>query len=576
MRLFLPYTVVMFSAVLLTSFFLWGALADLAPPWFGRDKDGKPASGAVTSGDASCSRIGMDMIRRGGTAADAAIATGFCLGVTVPDLTGIGGGGFALIRAAGSRNFSFVDFRETAPAAATEDMYKGREQDSVFGGLAVGIPGELRGLQYLHEKHGRLPWKMLVMPSVKLARDGFAVGGYFGMSMATLSSNKFLFTDPNWAVDFAPNGTLAVTGQVITRKRYAATLENIAKHGPEAFYKGRMAEQTVKAVRGSGGIMSMDDLAGYSVLLRTTSEIRYRDYRVVSTSAPSGGPVVLSALKVVEGYADFGHPTSRNLSTHRLDEALRFAYGQRTKLGDPAFVSGIEAYQESIISDSTAINTRAKISDEHTLPMEVYNPDALEVLPTPGTSHLVAADGSGMVVSLTSTVNTGFGSQLMVPESGIILNNEMNDFSIPGTGNFFGYEPSPNNFVRPGKRPQSSMTPVIVENFLTGELVLALGGQGGSRIISSVMQVLWHLLDRGQNCSSAVETPRFHDQLQPNQALFPWVYDNSTVAFMQSRGHNVTWISWIQSAVHAVCRGQDGRFEVAGDPGQVGSGGAVQ
>jgi len=243
---------------------------------------------------------------------------------------------------------------------------------------------------------------VVLEPSIKLAQDGFPVGVYLANSMAGLSRNEFLYQDPDWAVDFAPNGTLAVAGDIITRKRYAATLQKIAQSGPGGFYSGPIAEQMVKAVQGSQGIMTLSDLGGYEVLLREPSEIQYRGYRVVSTSAPSGGPVVLSALKIVEGYSDFGSPSARNLSTHRFDEALRFGYGQvfcppaprhfnalislemtqRTELGDPAFVPTVEAYQQKIIDGETSAEIREAISDEHTLPVEAYNPKGLEVLPT--------------------------------------------------------------------------------------------------------------------------------------------------------------------------------------------------
>ncbi|KAH8883697.1 gamma-glutamyltranspeptidase, partial [Thozetella sp. PMI_491] len=199
-----------------------------------------------------------------------------------------------------------------------------------------------------------------------------------------------------------------------------------------------------------------------------------------------------------------------------------YVLSQRTVLGDPAFVSKMDAYHDHMVDDATAIEIRSKSSDDHTLPVDEYNPDRLEVLSTPGASHLVVSDNQGMVVSMTIIVNTEFAPQVLVPKTGVILNNEMNDFSIPGTTNAFGFKPSPNNFIRSGIRPLSSKSPDI-------ELCLVLGGQEGSRIISAMTQVLWYILDRGMNCSSGLNTPRLHDPLQPNQVMFSWTYDNSTV-----------------------------------------------
>ncbi|KAF4460322.1 gamma-glutamyltransferase [Fusarium albosuccineum] len=541
-------------------------------PW-GKPVNAPPRLGAVSSGDSQCSEIGLQMLTRGGTAVDAAVATEFCLGVKLPDLVGIGGGGFALVRGKNG-HYDFVDFRESAPAASTEDMFKGRENDSLVGGLAVGVPGEIRGLHYLHQRYGSLPWEVLVKPSIQLSRNGFKLGEYLNGVITRISAPNFLLQEP-WAQDFAPDGTLVSLGGLIKRKRLSETLEVIAKKGPEGFYRGSLAQNMINTIQRQGGVMTTEDLNEYNITLRDTIEIKYRGYRVIGTSAPSGSPVVLSALKIAEGYRNLGSLSAVNQSTHFIDEALRFGYGQRTELGDPEFVPSVKAFQDKILSTEMAKEIRSMIKDDSTLPVDKYNPNNLEVLSTPGTSHLVSADRWGLVVSLTSTVNTAFGARLMDPKSGIILNNEMNDFSIPGSTNFFGFEPSPNNFIRPGKRPQSSMSPVIVEGPGKNEIALAVGGQGGSRIISAVAQVLWYVLDWKKNCSSALVEPRFHDQLQPNQMFFETTYNSRTVASMAAKGHNVTWTPRRQAAVHALRRLEHGIFDAAADPDQKGSGGLV-
>jgi gamma-glutamyltranspeptidase/glutathione hydrolase len=323
--------------------------------------------------------------------------------------------------------YEFIDFRETAPAAAFEDMYKNNEQASLTGGLASGVPGEVRGLQYLHEKYGSLPWATVLRPAIKVARQGWKVNqdlvNY--MVSATATSN-FLLNDPQFAFDFAPKGRWVQINETITRKRYADTLEVIAEEGPDAFYEGPIAEATIRALQAANGTMTLEDLKNYTVAIRKPSTITYRDYKLTSCSAPSGGEVALAVIKTLEGYSGIGDPAAVNLTTHRLDEAMRFAYGERSNLGDPLFLDGIDEYQEAMISEETAKEIRSKIKDTTTFDVSYYDPKGLESLETPGTSHIVTADHTGLSITLTTTVNLLFGSKLVVPETGVIMNNEMN------------------------------------------------------------------------------------------------------------------------------------------------------
>jgi gamma-glutamyltranspeptidase/glutathione hydrolase len=282
--------------------------------------------------------------------------------------------------------------------------------------------------------------------------------------------------------------------------------------------------------------------------------------------------VALSALNTLSGYAGVGEPAEVNLTTHRLDEAIRFAYGQRTELGDPSFVDGISEYTQQMVAPETGAEVRSKISDFRTQNVSYYDPDGLESLDTPGTSHIVTADASGMAVSLTTTVNLLFGSKLIVPETGVIMNNEMNDFSIPGVSNSFGYVPSPANFVRPGKRPLSSISPIIAET-PDGKLFFSIGSAGGSRIITANIQNAIHLLDGKLTTAETLAAPRLHDQLSPDQVSFEYAYDNGTVAYMKSLGHNVTWVGPGQSTAQALRVLPNGTFEAAGEPRQKASGG---
>lgn len=413
----------------------------------------------------------------------------------------------------------------------------------------------------------------MVTPAVKVARYGFNVTEDLVRYMSTVTpNNKFLTDDPAWAIDFAPKGKLLKLGETITRKRYADTLEVIAAEGADAFYTGAIANATIAALSKKNGTMTLEDLKNYTVAIRKPSVIDYRGYKLTSCSAPSGGVVALSTLKIVDGYDGFGDPAAINLTTHRLDEAMRFAYGQRSELGDPSFVDGLDDYQDSMLSDATAAEVRSKISDFRTQNVSWYDPAGLESLETPGTSHIVTADKSGMAISLTTTVNLLFGSQLIVPETGVIMNDEMNDFSIPGSSNAFGYIPSPANYIRPGKRPLSSISPTIVETS-DGKLYFVIGSAGGSRIITATIQNIHHVLDQNMTTAEALAEPRLHDQLSPNQVSFEYAYDNSTVAYMKSLGHNVTWVAPGQSTAQGLRLLPNGTFEAAGEPRQLNSGG---
>ncbi|KAI9752409.1 MAG: hypothetical protein M4579_005633 [Chaenotheca gracillima] len=520
--------------------------------------------GAVACESATCSKIGSELIDLGGNAADALVGTVLCIGTVAMYHSGIGGGGFMLVRSSNG-SYEFIDFRETAPAAGFEDMYKNNTDASLFGGLASGVPGELRGLEHLHNGYGVLPWKSVVAPAVKLARYGFEVTpdivSY--MDMATADAYDFLTNDYTWAIDFAPNGTRLKEGDTMTRKRYADTLELVGEHGVDAFYTGAIANATINALQKANGTMTLEDLKNYTVAVREPSHIKYRDFDLHSCSAPASGVVALSVLKILEGY-DMGDPATLNLSTHRLDEAIRFGYGERTNLGDPLFVDDLDTYQQEMLSNKTAAEIRGKISDTHTLNVSAYDPSGIESLATPGTSHIVTADSSGMAVTLTTTVNLLFGSQLMVPETGVIMNNEMNDFSIPGSSNSFGFVPSPSNYIRPGKRPLSSISPTIAT--LGNNLYFVTGAAGGSRIITAVIQNLWHVLDQNMTAGDALAEPRLHDQLIPNQVTFEYAYNNETVAFMRSLGHNVTEIAPGQSSAQGIRVWSNGSFDAAAEP----------
>ncbi|KIL93080.1 gamma-glutamyltransferase [Fusarium avenaceum] len=535
--------------------------------------------GAVASESSICSTIGVNILRQGGNAADAMVATVLCVGTIGMYHSGIGGGGFMLIHKGDGKNktapYEFVDFRETAPAAATENMFKNNVNESISGGKASGVPGELRGLEHLHKTYGHLPWSQLVQPAIKVARYGFPVNNdtlkFMKMTYKKAENESFLLNDPAWAIDFAPSGRLVKFGEKLTRKRFADTLETIASEGPSAFYEGPIADATIRTLKQERGIMTSEDLKNYTVAIREPAQINYRGGKITSGSAPSSGAVALAALNILDGYDFLGDPSRVNDTAYLTDEAFKFGYGMRSNLGDPSYVKNLDKYQVQMCSNKTAQEVRAKL-DGRALELSAYDPKGLESLDTPGTSHIVTMDESGLAISLTTTINLNFGSQVIVPETGIIMNNEMNDFSIPGESNQFGFIPSEANFIRPGKRPLSSISTTIVEG-PDGKVSLVTGSAGGSRIITATTQVILNALDKNMTVKEALAAPRLHDQLVPRQVTFEYTFDNSTVAYLKEVGNNVTWVAPGQSTAQALRRLTDGRFEAAGEPRQANSGG---
>ena len=379
----------------------------------------------------------------------------------------------------------------------------------------------------------------------------------------------FLTEDPVWAEDFAPRGIRVKQGDVMTRKRYARTLEAIANEGADAFYTGAIGKAMVDALQRDNGTMVLKDLEDYRVVSRLPISTDFKDLSLHGCGVPASSSVVLSALKILEGYDEPGMD-AQNLKIHRMDEAIKFGYGKRASFGDPDFVDGLADLEAEMLSEKFAAATRDKISDRHTLNISDYDPEGFESLEDHGTAHVVTVDASGMAFSLTTTVNLFFGSRLMVPETGVIMNDEMNDFSIPNVPNVFGYYPSPSNYIRPRKRPLTSISPLIVEHE-NGTLYSVLGASGGSRIITTTLQNAIHILDSGMSVPEALKQPRLHDQLMPNIVVFEEDYDNDMVDFMAGRGHNVTWGS-VGSSGQGL-RIVNGKFEAAAEPRQKDSAG---
>ncbi|KAI0630189.1 gamma-glutamyltranspeptidase [Trametes polyzona] len=498
----------------------------------------RATNGAVASENELCSQIGVDILKDGGNAVDAAVGTTLCIGVVNMFSSGIGGGGFMTVRippsepGASSEVFT-IDFRETAPALSNKTMYVNDPLAARWGGLAVGVPGELRGLEAAHTRWGKLPWKQLVQPAIRLA-EGWTVQTELARRLEMFA--PLMLNHPDWRPIFAPEGRLLQAGDTIRRTNLSRTLTAIAEGGADAFYSGPIADAIVAKVRETGGILTHEDLADYEVQVKRALQGTYRGRKVYTPHAPTSGPVLIHMLNLMEHYEDLLKEGRSLVNVHRFIEAMKFGFAARTRIGDPAFHDEMERIHE-IPTKEYADEVFANITDDHTHPPEYYKP-IYDIVDDHGTSHSSFVDKNGMAVALTTTVNLVFGSAVLDPVTGVILNDEMDDFSTPGMPNAFGLYPSPYNYPEPGKRPLSSTTPTIIEHE-DGSFYLAIGGSGGSRIFPAVFQVLLNM-DWGMDASAAIEHGRLHDQLFPMMVDADDILSPALLDGLRNMGHNIS------------------------------------
>ncbi len=468
---------------------------------------------AVAADHRVASDVGIAILQQGGNAADAAVAVALVLGVVNPFASGIGGGGFALWHDAETGEVVALDFRETAPASAHRDMYVVDGQvdpmASRRGGLAVAVPGEVAGLYALHERYGALPWADVVEPARALAADGFDVDTLLPLRIA--ADEDFAAT-PELASRFTIDGRPVMEGDLLVRADLGAALAAIQTDGPSAFYEGEVARDIVAAVAREGGTMTLEDLAGYAPRWMEPTRASYRGYEVFGMPGPSSGGMVLATTLAVLDRFELGRfRPSDAMATHIIVQALGHTFADRAEyMGDPSFV---DVPAEALMSADRVDEIERAFDPLTTLPPEAYGMRA-QVTDDHGTSHLSVVDAYGNAVALTTTVNTSFGSHVVTDTFGILLNNEMDDFSAqPGVPNAFGLVGTEANAIAPGKRPLSSMSPTIVTR--DGELVGALGGSGGPMIITGTLLALVNLLDFDATPAQAVSAPRFHHQWMP-------------------------------------------------------------
>jgi gamma-glutamyltranspeptidase / glutathione hydrolase len=497
-------------------------------------------AGMVVAQEKLAARIGADILGRGGNAVDAAVATGFAMAVTYPRAGNIGGGGFMIIHSADRKEDVAIDYRETAPAATTRDLFLGadgkpdiaKSRDSALG---IGVPGTVAGLALALEKYGSgtLTLAEILKPAIALARDGVVIADD---SADTLPDwHKRLARWPSSAKIFSrADGASLREGDTLVQSDLAATLSAVSEQGPRGFYQGAVAEKLVNAIRDAGGIMTQDDLKSYQPVLRVPVRGNYRGYDIVSMPQPSsGGVVLLETLNILEGFPMQEMAQGSAPSLHVMIEAMKRAYADRARyLGDPAFVNAPIA---TLTAKDYAAKQRASIDPARATPWT----DALSAVPPReggNTTHFSVVDGRGNAVSNTTTLNFSYGVGLVAEGTGVLLNNELDDFTAaPGASNAYGLVGFESNLPGPGKRPLSSMTPTIV--LKDGKPVLVTGSPGGSRIISTVLQVIVNVLDYHMDVAAAVAAPRLHHQWLPDEVRLERGFAPDTIAALKAMGH---------------------------------------
>lgn len=522
----------------------------------------------VVSNDLIASRIGVDILRQGGNAVDAAVAVGLTLAVTRPEAGNIGGGGFMMIRKADG-TASFIDFREKAPASAHRDMYrKPKNQgsissdyegqqvkldlvESIVGWRAPGVPGTVRGFEMASQKYGRLPWKQVVAPSVQLARKGFPVS--YNLATGLKDSEKLLGRFPETKRIFLRDGNFYQPGETFVQPELADTLERIAKHGSKGFYEGKTAELIAKAMRENGGEITLDDLKNYHAVERKPLETEYKGYHVYTAPPPSSGGVgIIQMLTMLDGSGYEKGGFNAASTWHYMAEVMRRYYADRSEfLADPDFY----AVPLDRLLDKNYLAARRSTIDV------AKASKSLEIAPgkAPGyeseeTTHFSVVDAEGNAVAVTYTLNGSYGSGVTVPGVGVLLNNEMDDFAtIPGEPNMFGLVQGEANRVEPGKRPLSAMTPTILTK--DGKLFMVVGAPGGGRIINGVLQAILNVIDFGMDAQKAVDVPRIHHQWMPDKLLLMDGVSPDTKAILANLGHDLGSISMVARLQVIVVKG---------------------
>ena len=557
------------SCFLLTALFtaVWG----VSVGWTASPAPVRARQGMVVSVDAQASRIGVEVLKQGGNAVDAAIATAFALAVTYPAAGNLGGGGFLLLRFKDGRA-TFLDFRERAPAAASRDMYLDASgnvvpEASTVGVRAAAVPGTVAGLEYASRNYGRLRWRRLVAPAVALARKGFPVSFELAESLSSPQTVERLSRFPASNRIFLRNGLhegrFYRPGERFVQRDLARTLERIRRRGARDFYRGYTARKLAAFMQKQGGLITLADLRNYQVVEREPITGAYRGYQITSAPPPSsGGVVLLEMLNILEGVALQKKGALSADAIHWTVETMRLAFADRARyLGDPDFV---RIPMRGLTDKKYAETLRASIDPERATPSRSVAAGDPMPFEAGETTHLAVVDGEGNAAALTYTLNDLYGCGVTVEGLGFLLNNEMDDFTAkPGVPNDAGLIQGEVNRIAPGKRPLSSMTPTMVAR--DGKLVLVVGSPGGPSIISTVLNVVLGIIDHKMDVQQAVNAPRFHHQWLPDRIGMERGFSPDTLALLRARGHQIDIRDYFGDA-HSIAVSPDGWLLGAADP----------
>ncbi|MBB1362015.1 gamma-glutamyltransferase [Shewanella sp. SR44-4] len=527
--------------------------------------------GMVSSQEAIASQIGVDILKQGGNAVDAAVAVAYALAVTLPRAGNIGGGGFMLVHLAEQNKTIAIDYRETAPAKAHKDIFLDEQGNAVDKlsrehGLAVGVPGTVMGMELALKQYGTMKMAQVIKPAIKLAKDGIVVTSDLSNSLAGLKS-RITQWPSSAAIFYHADGSNYQVNELLKQPELAQSLSLIAQKGSKGFYQGETAEKIVSAVQNAGGVMSLNDLANYKVVEREPVRGNYRGYEVVSMPPPSSGGIhIIEMLNVLEQFPidKLGHNSANTL--HLMAETMKYAYADRSEyLGDPDFVT---VPVKQLTSKQYAKEIASKIAINKTTPSSEIKPGKLAPYESDQTTHFSVIDKWGNAVANTYTLNFSYGSGLVAKGTGILLNNEMDDFSVkPGTPNGYGLIGGEANAVQGNKRPLSSMSPTMVMK--DGKPFIVTGSPGGSRIINITLQMIMNVIDHNLNIAEATAAARMHHQWLPDFIWVEHTLNRDTISLLEAKGHKVKVQESIGST-QSIMMTEQGLFG-ASDPRRAGS-----
>ncbi|WP_297199951.1 gamma-glutamyltransferase [uncultured Pluralibacter sp.] len=546
------------------------AVANPPPVSYGVEEDVfhpvRARSGMVASVDAAATNVGVEVLRQGGNAVDAAVAVGYALAVTHPQAGNLGGGGFMLLRLKDGRTAA-IDFREMAPGGASRDMFLDAQgnpdgKKSLTSHLASGTPGTVAGFSLALEKYGTMPLNKVIQPAIRLAWDGFIVNDALADDLKTYGS-EVIPQHANSKAIFWKDGEPLKKGDRLVQSDLAKSLTLIAEHGPDAFYKGAIADQIADEMKKNGGLITKADLAAYRAVERTPISGDYRGYQVYSMPPPSSGGIhIIEILNILSQFDMHKYGFGSADAMQLMAEAEKRAYADRSEyLGDPDFV---KVPWQALTSKAYAKSLAAGIDLNKATPSSDIRPGKLAPYESNQTTHFSVVDKDGNAVAVTYTLNTTFGTGIVAGNTGILMNNEMDDFSAkPGVPNVYGLVGGEANAVGPKKRPLSSMSPTIVVK--DGKTWLVTGSPGGSRIITTVLQMVVNTIDFGMNVAEATNAPRFHHQWLPDELRVEKGFSPDTLKLLAQKGQNVV-VKPAMGSTQSIMIGPDGTLYGASDP----------